>query len=409
MRVLILNQYFPPDTSSTAEIVELVADNISARHQVSVIAGRPSYAPSKKHPYYILRKERVRKVSVERVGSTAFDRANMLGRLTNTFLYLLFALIRAALIRPKPDIIVAMSDPPLASIVGALVSLTRRCSFVYNIRDLHPDMAIEAGMIESGLLTRIWEKLHRWTISRAHLVIVLGEDMKSRVVTKGFPKAKVLVNRACAAVSEELLYPNGANGDNSVHELRREIRNHYEFVVLHAGNLGYAGNWDVLLKAAKLVDPERVSLVFVGAGSQLNHLIGRSEDINNVRFLPYYSRDLVPYVLRSADLHIVAVRSGLEGLVVPSKVYPILMAGRPVLAVSSPNSDSAQIVTKYQCGFVANPDSPDDVAAMIDQAMRDRVELERMGERARMAGLEFSQEREMTRMVHLLETVVSDN
>ena len=403
MKVLILNQYYPPDTSSTAEILELIAERISNRHEVTVIAGRPSYAPTETHPYYLLRSETVDMVRVDRVGSTSFQRAVMMGRLINTFLYIFLTLIRAMFMRPKPDVVIAMSDPPLVALVGVFVSMARRCEFIYNIRDLHPDMAVASGMVNPGLFIRLWEKIHRWVMRRASLVVVLGEDMRARIVAKGIAPTKVSVNRTSAVVHPELessdLTPENTEDDL----VRREIREAYEFVVVHAGNLGYAGNWENLVAAISVVDSSKVRLVFIGTGAHLKQLEEQSTDMQNIKFLPYFSRDAVPRVLRAADLHVVAVKRGLEGLVVPSKLYPILMAGRPVLAMSTSGSDVAKIVTEYDCGFVADPDDPEDIAAKIMRAMANPGALDGMGVSARKAGMEFSQNREMDRFVDLIE------
>ena len=196
MHALILNiYYYPPDVAATSRIIRDLADFIAEKHDVTVLAGRPSYNPEEYHPYYLFRRQRQGKTNVERVGSTAFHRRRMGGRATNFLLYLAFAFLRALFMRPKPDAIIAMTDPPVVNILAAVVSAMRRVPYVYNIRDLHPDGAIAAGMMKSGLVTKVWDRLHRWAMLRADLVIVLGEDMKQRVLDKGVDPGRVEIVR----------------------------------------------------------------------------------------------------------------------------------------------------------------------------------------------------------------------
>ena len=148
-----------------------------------------------------------------------------------------------------------------------------------------------------------------------------------------------------------------------------------------------------------------IGFVFVGDGALRASLEERAAGIGNVRFLPFYPGEQLPQVLASADLHVVTVRKGLEGLVVPSKLYPILMAGRPVLALSAAEADVARIVNEHGCGFVVDPDDPDAVAETV-RSVRQRPEvLETMAQKARQASRLFDREHELKRFVGLVEAV----
>ena len=397
MRILLLNQYYPPDTSATAAMASRVAESLSARHDVVVVAGRPSYAPKERHPFYLLRKETRAGIAVERVGATAFHRGRMGARLANFLSYLALTMARVLTIRPGPDVIIAMTDPPLICLVGALASLIRRCRFVYNIRDLHPEMAVVSGVLKPGLFVSLWDRLHSWALKRADLAIVLGEDMRDRVLAKGVSPDRVVIVRDGAEPHETC-----SAGD---HPVTREIRGDSAFVVLHAGNLGFAGSWDTILEAARRLESGNTDFVFVGDGAQRPAVQERANGLGNVRFLPFYSQQLLPQVLGAADLHLVTIRRGLEGLVVPSKLYPILAAGRPVLAVAPPESDVARIVQSYGCGLVADPDDPAEVAEAIRRVQADRGLLDEMARRAKDAGLAFDQQSELERFSRLVEDV----
>ena len=165
LRILLFNQYYPPDTAATANMARLVAETLAERHQVTVLAGRPSYDPAERHPWYFMRRERRGNLFVQHVGSTTYSRKRMRHRLTNYLSYLSLAVPQALPI--QADLVLAMTDPPVAGIAGALVARIKRCRFVYNIRDLYPDMAVAAGIIRPAPWVKGWEHLHPWAPRRA--------------------------------------------------------------------------------------------------------------------------------------------------------------------------------------------------------------------------------------------------
>lgn len=396
MRILLLNQYFPPDTAATAKIAHLIAEALAQRHQVTVLAGRPSYNPIERHPRYLLHREVRGNLVVERVGSTTFPRHRIHHRLSNYISYLGLAVSRALTIRT--DLILTMTDPPLAGIAGALVARLKRLPFVYNIQDLYPDMALGARIVQPVHWVKTWEYLHRRTLEQASLVIVLGEDMYERVITKGIEPERVVIIRNGTSIPEE--------SHSYDHPVSKEIRCGFPFVVLHAGNLGFYGAWETLIGAAKLLDEEGVGFIFVGDGAAKSGIETLVNGFPRVRFLPFRPPEEIPYVLAAADIHVVTVRRGLEGVVVPSKLYSVLAAGRPVLAVVPEKSDVARIVTRSGCGVVVDPDSPASVAEAIRNLVRDRGRLEQMAQRAQAIASEYDIEKQLERFVQVVERVI---
>ena len=378
-------------------MAKVLADTLGQRHQVTVLAGRPSYNPTKRHQWYLFRKMIKGGVVIERVGSTAYSRQRMRGRLSNYLSYLGLAVQRALTI--DADIVISMTDPPVAGIAGALISSLRRKPFLYSIQDLHPDMALAAGLLKSGLLVNTWERLHRWTLRRARRIVVLGEDMRDRVIAKGVEPERITVVRHGSTLQEAFISPD--------HPIAQKIRCGFPFVVLHAGNLGFYGAWETLIEAARLLNQEGVGFIFVGNGSAKPFIEALASSCSQVRFLPFSPTGDVPYVLAAGDIHVVTVRRGLEGMVVPSKLYPILAAGRPVLAVAPEESDIARIVSRSGCGLVADPDDVYSVLAAIRNFLQDREELDKMSERARAVALKYDRKVQLKHFVDLVEEMVA--
>jgi glycosyltransferase involved in cell wall biosynthesis len=373
LHILILNEYFPPDTSATAKLAALAAETLAERHRVTVVTGRPSYDPTEYHRPYLLRREVHGNLAVERVGSTAFCRSEMMGRVSNYLTYLMLAVPRALMIRS--DVVLAMTDPPIEGIVGAAVARLSDRVFVYNIQDLYPDMAVDGGILSAGKLARWWEALHLWALRQASRVIVIGEDMRERILAKGVDPGRVTVVRAAVPFPETL--------PPTDHPVIREIRGEFRFVLVHAGNLGFYGAWQTLIQGVRMLASEGVGLVFIGEGALKARLEEETKGDRNIRFLPYRPVAEVPYVMAAGDLHVVTVKRGLEGVVVPSKVYPILAAGRPLLALASARAEVARFAQRDGCGVAANPDDPESLAEAVGALLREPERLTKMSQRAR--------------------------
>src|ERR1700722_11479616 len=130
MHILLLNEYYPPDTSATAKMAAQVAETLARRHHVTVVAGRPSYDPDARYPYTLLHREMRNKVTIECVGSTAYSRHQMPRRVATYRSCLALTIPRALALRP--DVILAMTDPPVAGIAGAFIARLAGRPFVYN-------------------------------------------------------------------------------------------------------------------------------------------------------------------------------------------------------------------------------------------------------------------------------------
>ncbi len=396
MHILLLNEYYPPDTSATAKMAAQIAQKLAERHQVTVVAGRPSYDPEHFYRYALLHREIRNNVTVECVGSTTHSRHHMRRRVTNYLSYLALAIPRSLALRP--DVVLAMTDPPVAGIAGAFIARLAGRPFVYNIRDLYPDMATGGDIVRPSKWVDRWEALHVRALKQAARIIVLGDDMRDRILSKGVAPERVVVVRDGAYLSSA--------APESTDPIVQEIRSGFPFVALHAGNLGFYGAWGTLLKAAEILRHENTGLVFIGDGANRAALQSVSRDAPNVRFLPFRPSEQIPHVMAAGDVHIVTVKRGLEGIVVPSKLYSILAAGRPVLAVAAPNSDAARIVVESGCGSAADPDDPDAVAAAIRELRREPARLVEMGRRAREAANKYGRVSELEKFVAAVENAV---
>jgi colanic acid biosynthesis glycosyl transferase WcaI len=400
LRILLLNLYYPPDTSATAKMAHTVVDTLSLSHQVTVLCGRPSYDPIERRPWRLYQSELIGLARIVRAGSTAFPRFDMKKRLLNYLSYVALAVPCALFV--KCDVVLSMTDPPFQGIVSAFVAMLKRKPFVYNIRDLYPDMAVGGAIVAPALLARVWEKLHRWALRRAALVIVLGEDMRARIIAKGVDSSRVAVVRDGAEVlppSTPLPAPDP--------EIVRAIRSNFSFVLLHAGNLGFYGAWDTLLMAARKLASDGVGLIFVGDGAQREKVKAAAAGSDNIRFLDYFPSAKIQSVLAAADAHVITVKRGLEGVVVPSKMYGILAAGKPIVAVATEKTDVVSLGIQQGFAVAADPDQPAELVNAVRVLSADVNKLRTMGEAARAAAPAYDRVNELLKFVKLIESIAA--
>jgi len=396
VRILLLNLYFPPDSSATAKMMQSVVDALSIAHSVTVLCGRPSYDPTERRPWRPYQTETAGRARIIRVGSTAFPRFEMKKRVLNYLSYVALAIPRGLLV--PCDAIVAMTDPPFQGIVGAVVAMLKRKPYVYNLRDMYPDMAVGGSLVRPGGLATLWEKLHRWALCRATRVIVLGEDMRARIIGKGVEPARVLIVRD----GTEILPPDTPLPAPDS-EVVRAIRGSFSFVLVHAGNLGFYGAWNSLVTAARLLAREGVGLVFVGDGAQRSEIEAAAAGSGNIRFLEFFPASKIPSVLAAADAHVITVKRGLEGVVVPSKMYGILAAGKPIVAVAPKETDAVSLGIRRGFAVAADPDRAAEVVSAVRALVSDPHKLKTMGEAARAAAPDYDRVKELQKFVEIID------
>ncbi|MEY2513353.1 MAG: colanic acid biosynthesis glycosyl transferase WcaI [bacterium] len=392
MRILFINQYFPPDAANSAYILGELAEDLARHHEVQVLAGRPSYSAASTT-------FRPHGVELVHVPSTTFDRRSIIGRLANYATFSAAAALRSCRL-PRPDLVVAMTDPPIVGLVGLLAARRYRRPLVQISHDVYPDIAVVLGRVHSRVLVRVWRRLNRAVRSNAASIIVVGRDMSERLIVESVDPAKIHVIPTWAAAQTV---------DPAVRaSTRRAIGWDDSFVVMHAGNVGLAQNVDVLLDAAaELRDTPEILFVVLGDGAAKADLQARAagEQLDSVVFLPHRPRADAQLLMQAADVHVVTLAPGLWGCAAPSKTYGIMAAGRPFIAVVDEGSEPARIVADFDCGEFVPAGDGRGLAAAIRRMQG--CDLDARGQRALDAFREhYTRERatEATR-AHLQDVV----
>jgi colanic acid biosynthesis glycosyl transferase WcaI len=374
VRVLFVNQYYPPDSSATAYLLGELSEDLSRTHEVWVVAGRPSYSP--------VRRTRPRTpVRLRRAWSTGFSRGGMVGRLTNYATFLASS-AAAVLAVPRPDVVVAMTDPPVVGLVGLLAARRHRAPFVYVCEDIFPDVAVALGRMDNPMAVSLWRRLNRLLRRQAVAVVAIGRDMAHKLEDEGVPHERI-----------ELI-PNWASDvavdPVAVADLRKALGWDDAFAVVHAGNVGLAQHLDLIVDAAdRLRRRADIRIIIVGDGAARSGLERKTAalGLTNVAFLAHREKNEAQVLVAAADLHVVSLAPGLRGCVVPSKIYGILAHGRPFVAAVEAESEVDLVIREAGAGVRVDPGDAEGLAAAIETAAGDPEWMRRAGEAGRRAFL----------------------
>lgn len=334
-----------------------LAFHLAARGwDVEVIASRQRYDDADAQ---LPRQQLERGVRITRVATTRFGRRFLPGRAVDyaTFYRNAFRAIRAS----REAIVVAMTDPPLLSVIAALAAPR----VVNWIQDLFPEVAEGLGMRGFGLLRR----LRDWSLRKARANVVLGERMAERLA-----KIPTIVQHNWA--TDGLVpVPRDAN------RLRREWGLGDRFVVGYSGNLGRAHEFATIVAAARAL-PE-VDFLIIGGGAQLEAVKAETRELANVQFRPYQPRELLSESLSAADVHLISLQPQLEGLIVPSKFYGIVAVARPAIFLGDRDGEVARLVAAHRCGFAVEPGNAEALIGAIRTLAADRDAADAMGRAGR--------------------------
>jgi colanic acid biosynthesis glycosyl transferase WcaI len=371
-RVLVFNQYYWPGVEATAHLLSELCAELASDYDITVITG------SLRLPEAKAGRSIHRGVEIVRVRSSVYDRRRLLLRAANYITYLTQSL-QAGLRQKKPDVVLCMTDPPFLADTAVIVARRFRVPLVVITQDVFPEIAVELGRLENPAVVALLRWMVAFYLRRADRVVAIGETMRDRLIIKGAPpeRIRVIANWADAEAIQPLPHDNPWAEEQGLDG---------KFVVMHSGNVGHAQNLDMLVRASTFMrDLEDLAILIIGTGARHAELVELADrlSVDHVRFLPYQEREVLSQSLSAAHVHVVGLAHGLSGYIVPSRLYGILAAGRPVIVAADPESETARVVTRIGCGVVVPPGRHDLLAKAIRSAHDGEFDLERMGELGR--------------------------
>jgi colanic acid biosynthesis glycosyl transferase WcaI len=394
MKVCFFNRSYWPDQAATGQLLTELAEDLVNRHncEVSVVAGRALRAARDERAAgaagaagVFMRRETHEGVTILRANGTRLSPRRFSGRAANYLTYFASATL-ASMAVGRHDIVVSLTDPPIVGLAALWATRRAGARFVYLCEDVFPEVAALLEDFRNEAANGLLDRINRYLLRKADAIVALGDRMRRRLVDeKGADPTRVSVIHNWADCQAIVPGPK----DNA---FARQHSLADRFVVMHSGNVGLSQNLDVLIEAAsRLTSRPRLLIAIVGDGSTreaLEHEAAR-RGLSNVRFFPYQPKSLLHESFASADAFLVSLKRGIEGYIVPSKLYGILAAGRPYIAAVDPSCEVAVIAREYGCGVLAPPGDPDGLARAIAGLYDDPAATRVMGQRARSAALQF--------------------
>jgi colanic acid biosynthesis glycosyl transferase WcaI len=365
MNIVLLNLFFWPETVATSQILTEVVRSLGEEHEVTVICGRGGAKPSGSE------EGSEPNVEILRIHNSGFGHSTLV-RVASYITYLAGVIWHCCLLG-RPDCIVTLTTPPVLSVIGGIFARLRGARHVIWEMDVYPDIATDIGYFKKGGITeRISGAVLDWSRRRANVIIALGEEMKALLVARGIPEAKIHVaeNWANGLEIVPLPFPDGP------------------LTVCYSGNLGLAHEVATIAAVVdRLANDARFRFIFAGGGPRRAQLESFCEErrIENVEFRSFCANAELGQSLAEGHVGLVTQISQTLGSVVPSKIYGIMAAGRPLLYIGPDKATPAQHIRHFGCGWRIEPGDADGAIRLLSRLHLNRQLLLNAGALGREA------------------------
>lgn len=410
--ILMLSLVFGPDTVSTANMMTDIAHGLCAcGHKVTVLTTMPHYNPSdvvRGNPVYRSRRLYTRAneggVDIVRLWMPLKGQAVWRRALDYVWFHALALLLGIIVIRGRQDIVYVPSPPITLGLAGWLLSLLKGAKFIYDVRELWPDVPVRLGLLKNKWAIQAVYALEHFVYARTAAITTIARSFIDNLVRRGVPREKLFFTPNFVDV--DLVAPRSK--DNA---FAREHGLVDKFVVFYAGNIGLTQGLDTLLvEMGRLLEkqdlrtknqepstqhlalstcdlalnPQLIILVIGdGAGRAKFEQAVRESGLSNIMWLPFQPFNRVPDTYATADVCISPMKFGFSYDTVPSKIYTAMSAARPVISACEDDTESAQLLREAEAGIVVAPESAAAMAEAILQLRHSPDRAAQMGQNAR--------------------------
>jgi colanic acid biosynthesis glycosyl transferase WcaI len=382
LRLVVLCPHFAPDMAPTGVVMTRIVHELAALgHELHVVTSLPWYREHAIESGWGGRLWRVEKTawgSITRVhpfpGKT---KRNLLRRAFGFVLFSAVVGLRSLVAGGLPrrvDGVLAMSPPLTLGLTGWFTKLFRSGMLVFNIQDIFPDAAAQTGAITNKQILRVARWFERLSYERSDAVVLLSEDLKQNVAAKLSTKFHDRLHVIPNFVDTSAIVP----GDRMT-SYRRELGIDDRVIVMYAGNVGFSQSLELVLAAARSMS--HIAFVINGDGAARKSLQDevKATEIDNVYFADYQPIERLSEVLASGDIHVVPLKTGLASVSVPSKMYSILSAGRPVVAAIDAGTEIPRTLAESGAGIAVAPDNEAEFISALQILISDGAKRVVMG------------------------------
>lgn len=318
-----------------------------------------------------------------------YNRESNLKRVTSWISYSILAFFKI-LFSKKGTVVFIVSNPPVLGPLAFLACKLRGFTYIVLVYDIHPDTLISFGVIkENSMLAKLWRWVNTKVYQNANAVFTIGEVMAERLASQ-FPVEQTCLRRIGVV-------PPWADTDKikplpkSENPLVQKYSLDGKIIVLYSGNMGISHDIESMLMAAELLKQnDKVHFMFIGEGErwQFARDFVENKELDNVTVLPFQDESMLPYTMTLADISLVSLDKGAEGLMVPSKMYYYMAAGSAVIGISHGRNDLSNTINLSNCGANIEPKNPTNLADKINELANNETELSTFKANARKASVE---------------------
>lgn len=403
LRLLILTQYFPPETGAPqARLSEMALLLKEKGVEVEILTAMPNYPAGKIFDSYTRKwfmRDTWRDISVIRSFIYPTKNPKLIPRLLNYFSFVISSLIAGLCMARKADIILVESPPLFLGLTAWILSRVRGMKMIFNVSDLWPETAVALGLYDrtSGFV-RMAEKLELFLYTRASACTGQSFGIARGILAK-HPAAKVA------------LIPNGADctvftpaKDNKKDAIAKWVAPN-KTIVGYAGLIGLAQGIQLLIDAAKMLehDPDILFLI-VGDGPEREMLQAKAG--KNVIFTGLVQKADMPAIVAAFDMTIIPLKNHIPGAL-PSKMYEAMAAEIPIILAA--DGDPKELLQRAEAGILANYDDVASVTNAIIQLKNDAALCRQLGKQGRAYVLQHHQRTGIADKLHavLLATMTN--
>lgn len=394
MRIVLINQFYPPDVAPTGcYLHDLACALVASGHEVSVLASQHAYAGGSRFRAH----ERLDGVEVIRLAGFSFGRSTYAGKLADYAAYYARVLLKVFRYR-HVDLVVALTTPPFVGVLAKLLAEQSGARHAHWVMDVYPDVLGAHRLLHNLPLTAL-TRIAKHSLAGAHSAVALGPAMANRVRAYAAP--------GTAVEWVPLWSPQGLSPWPHGAEIPLRAERSWTLdrtTLLYSGNFGLGHRFDEFLAAAQHLGPSGPRWAFAGSGRARPQVerFALAHPALPLQLLPYVDEDQLREHLCSADVHLISMDSRWEGMILPSKLQASFAVAKPVIFVGRETQDMARWILESGSGWVV---AEGDVTALLDaiRAAGDATERMRRGELGhRYAQQHFQKAHNVQRLAALL-------
>jgi glycosyltransferase involved in cell wall biosynthesis len=383
MRILILTQYFPPETGAPQNRLLSLAKNLTSYGEtVTILTAMPNYPKMeifKKYRRKLYLKETIDNITVLRGWIYASSRRNIFTRLLNYFSFVLTSLLVGVLRKGKYDIILCESPPLFLGISALFLRKIKKSKLVFNVSDLWPESVEKLGIIKNKVLLNLAYKLEKKIYSKSVLVSGQTQGIIENIKLR-YPNINTF------------WLPNGIDYEQfNINCKEDKYRNILQlqkddFIILYAGIFGFAQGLETVIEAANILqDKQHIKFILVGNGPERLSLINLTQKrkIKNIIFIENLPRNEIPEIIAACNAYVVPLKKlDIFNSAIPSKLFEPLAIGKPIIL--GVDGEARKIfIEKSNCGLYYEPENPVDLARCVMLFAQNEKLAQQLGENGR--------------------------